>query len=78
MDATLDSLTKAFVNSNPSGVGPAKRGKVAISKIFDWYADDFKSAGGALAFINQYRTSKLPEGTKVSFQTYSWKLNAAR
>ena len=53
-----------------------KKDQVAISKIFDWYEEDFKAAGGALAYINQYRNTKLSKGTKVSFQSYSWKLNA--
>ena len=77
LDATLTTLTKAFVNKNPNGVKPIGWKKVAISKIFDWYEDDFKAAGGALAYINQYRDTKLSKDTKVSFQSYSWKLNAA-
>jgi len=75
LDATLTELTKAFVNKNPKGVKPVGWKKVAISKIFDWYEDDFKPAGGALAYINKYRDTKLSKGTKVSFQSYSWKLN---
>ncbi|MEN9020484.1 MAG: DUF547 domain-containing protein [Verrucomicrobiales bacterium] len=76
LDATLTALTKAFVSKNPKGVKPIGWKKVAISKIFDWYEEDFKAAGGALAYINQYRNTKLSKGTKVSFQSYSWKLNA--
>ena len=78
LDKTLDSLTKDFVNSNPEGVGSVKGGKVAVSKIFDWYGEDFKPAGGVLAYLNRYRTKKIPEGTRVTFQTYRWTLNAAR
>lgn len=78
LDATLESLTRSFLNGNPRGVGSVSNGKVAISKIFDWYADDFESAAGALAFINSKRASKLPSGTKITFQDYSWKLNGAR
>ena len=78
LDKTLDKLTKSFVNNNPDGVGKVSSGKIAISKIFDWYKDDFKAAGGALAFINQHRTNKIPLKTKVSFQKYRWTLNESR
>ncbi|MGY8690827.1 MAG: DUF547 domain-containing protein [Verrucomicrobiales bacterium] len=78
LDATLDALAKGFVNSNPLGVKSNGSSKVAISKIFDWYEDDFKSAGGALAYINKYRTRPFPTGTKVSFQGYQWTLNESR
>ncbi len=77
LDTTLTALTTAFVSTNPKGVKTVGWKKVAISKIFDWYEDDFKAAGGALAYINKYRATKLSKGTKVSFQSYSWKLNAA-
>jgi len=76
LDKTLDSLTKKFVSNNPLGVSKVSGGKVAVSKIFDWYGEDFP--GGVLTYINSHRTEKLPSGTKVSFQDYSWKLNAAK
>lgn len=76
LDATLTSLTTAFVNSR-SGVSLAKDGKkVAISKIFDWYEDDFR--GGPVAYINRFRKEKLSTRVKVSYQDYSWNLNEAR
>ena len=78
LDITLESLTNNFINSNPRGVGKISKGKVAVSKLFDWYEDDFNAVGGALAFINAKRDTKLPNSTKVTFQDYSWKLNAAR
>ena len=77
LNATLDALTKAFVNDNPLGVKPVGWKKVAVSKIFDWYEEDFKAAGGAMGYINQYRKTKLSKGTKISFQDYSWALNEA-
>lgn len=77
LDATLDVLTRAFVNSNASGVRVEGGGrKVEISRIFDWYADDF--SGGAVVYINRYREAKIPDGARVEFQDYSWKLNEAR
>jgi len=79
LDETLDQLTRAFVNNNPAGVKSASGGKkVLVSKIFDWYGSDFEEAGGVLAYINQYRDKPFKKGAKVSFQKYSWKLNAVK
>ena len=75
LDATLTLLTKNFVNNDPDGV-KVEGGTAYISKIFDWYADDFKAAGGARSYINKYRTSPIP--AKVKFQEYKWTLNAAK
>ena len=52
-------------------------GKVELTKIFDWYADDFEVDGGsALTFINRYRDEALPAGTGgFSFMSYDWSLN---
>ncbi len=73
LDATLTQLTKNFVNNDPDGV-KIKGSTAYISKIFNWYADDFKTAGGAASYINQYRTTKLPK--KIKFQDYKWTLNS--
>ena len=48
-----------------------------LSKIFDWYKDDFKE-GGAIAFINKRRSKPLPADAKISYQEYDWSLNEAR
>ena len=75
LDATLTQLTKNFVGNDPDGVN-VKGGTAYISKIFDWYADDFKAAGGAKSFINKYRDA--PITGDVKFQEYKWTLNAAK
>lgn len=78
LNQALDTLTKAFVNQNASGVHASGQKAIAVSKIFDWYEEDFKPAGGVLAYINQYRTSPFPEDTKVSYQKYHWTLNESK
>jgi hypothetical protein len=77
LDATLTALTTAFVNENPNGVKLVDGGKkVQLSKIFDWYEDDFN--GGQITYINRFRKSKISGAAKVEFQDYSWNLNEAR
>jgi hypothetical protein len=49
-----------------------------LSKIFDWYKDDFKAEGGPVAFINKRRSSPIPADVKISYQDYDWGLNEAK
>jgi hypothetical protein len=53
--------------------------KLLLTKIFDWYGEDFAADGGSvLAFIKRYRTEPLPEGDpKIDFMSYDWSLNEA-
>jgi len=77
LDAQFEKITKAFVNSD-RGVRFAAGGKSAeLSKIFDWYKDDFKD-GGTLDFINKRRSTPLPNDVKISYQDYDWALNEAK
>jgi len=76
LEAQFERLAKSFVNSD-RGVR-MKGGSVALSKIFDWYKDDFARDGGAVAFINKRRTAPLPADAKVSYQEYDWGLNEAK
>ncbi|MCB1093968.1 MAG: DUF547 domain-containing protein [Verrucomicrobiae bacterium] len=77
LDATLTALATAFVNDNPNGVQLVDAGKkVQLSKIFDWYEDDFR--GGPVTYINRFRKSEISAAARVEFQDYSWNLNEAR
>jgi hypothetical protein len=79
LDAQLDRQTGAFLNGNPLAIKLSDGGKKAeVSKIFDWYKDDFKPAGGTIGFINKYRKAKLAEDTAISFQEYNWNLNESK
>jgi hypothetical protein len=78
LDAQLEQLAIAFVNS-PKGVdyNPGKK-TAALSAIFNWYKDDFKAAGGPVAFINKRRNPPLPNDVKITYQSYDWSLNEVK
>lgn len=79
LDATLTRLTRAFVNRNPRGFQLSPDGKTArVSKIFDWYGEDFKGEGGVLPYINRFRDEPAGTGLEVEFMEYDWRLNEAR
>ncbi|MGF1679232.1 MAG: DUF547 domain-containing protein [Candidatus Methylacidiphilales bacterium] len=73
----LDRLTRAFINTNPQGV-VAGQGEVGLSKIFDWYADDFGGRNQLIAYLNRYRDQTVPANARVRFLDYSWKLNEVK
>lgn len=78
LEGQFEKLATGFVNSE-RGVKLSADNKAAeLSKIFDWYKDDFKAGGGALAFINKRRKTPVPQDAKISYQDYDWALNEAK
>jgi hypothetical protein len=51
---------------------------VELSKIFDWYKDDFGGAPKVIEFINKRRAQQIPGDAKISYQDYNWNLNEAK
>src|SRR3954463_10590521 len=77
LEAQLEKLSRNFVNT-PKGVTYQDGAKTAeLSKIFDWYKDDFKD-GGPIAFINKRRSKPLPNDVKINYQNYDWALNEVK
>jgi len=50
---------------------------IMLTKIFDWYGDDFRANGGTvLGFVRRYHDGSLPKGDpKIQFMSYDWSLN---
>lgn len=66
----LDDQTRKFLNANVRVDGDT----VHVTKILDWFKDDFEQwGGGTLPFLRKYLSKKI--GSKVEYDDYSWKLN---
>ena len=78
LDGQLETLAKGYVNSDRGVRYNAATKTAELSKIFDWYKDDFKGDGGPVAFINKRRSSPLPADAKISYQDYDWGLNETK
>lgn len=78
LDGQFEKLAKYFVNSDRGVLAGADKKSVQLSKIFDWYKDDFKGEGGAVAFINKRRQAPIPADAPISYQEYNWALNEAK
>lgn len=69
LNSMLELRTKAFINSNLNTVTAEK---VTLSKIFDWYKEDF---GNVLTFINKYANTKANKNASIAYNEYNWALN---
>jgi hypothetical protein len=78
LEAQFEKLAKGYVNSEKGVKYSAATKTAELSKIFDWYKDDFKGEGGALAFINKRRATPIPNDAKISYQDYDWGLNEVK
>jgi len=85
IDQQLDDATRKYLASPDAVEVRTQGGKPSIvsSKIFDWYAGDFKASGGPLAFIETYGPSVAGEAiaggkAKLAFADYDWSLNSAK
>lgn len=78
VDKELDRLTKEFMISNNMKY-EEKKGLVInaeISKIFEWYKEDFeKSTGSINTYIEKFSGKKFSPKVKVSYMDYDWGLN---
>jgi len=75
LEKPLAKLASDFMNST-NGVEVAGN-KVRLSKIFEWYAEDFGGEKAVLEYIGENRKTPLPKGGSISYQTYNWNLNEA-
>jgi hypothetical protein len=83
LDAQLAAALRRFLADPRKGARlDPERGVLTLSPIFDWFADDFAPAGGALAFVRP----SLPEATRawlaqhegrvaLDWFDYDWSLN---
>lgn len=69
VNTKMDALTKSFINSSANEISADK---IVVSKIFDWYGEDFNDL---ITFINKYSSVNVNPGAKISFMDYDWTLN---
>ncbi|MFV0248895.1 MAG: DUF547 domain-containing protein [Tenacibaculum sp.] len=73
IDSKLEELMKNFIND------PQKNkisfNKVEISKIFEWYKEDFSSKNSLIDYLNKYSSIKANDNAQVVYLEYNWLLN---
>ena len=76
LDAQLTDQARIFLARPNKGLA-VKDGSIRISKIFDWFEDDFSAQGGVISFIRQYRQDIGLTADHISYFDYDWSLNGA-
>ena len=76
LSTQLDSQAKRFINDGTHNKIESSK-KAKLSKIFSWFAGDFKKAApSVIEFINRYATTKLSASADLEYGDYDWKLNS--
>jgi Protein of unknown function, DUF547 len=92
LEAQLEEQTQRFMSDRSRNRWNAEQGRLEVSKIFEWFAEDFRSGfkgfTSAHVFYARYATQladaphereRIRAGTApVSYLDYDWKLNDAR
>lgn len=73
LDAQLTKVTKNFLHDYEKN--NISENNLELSKIFQWFAKDFKQNGSLINFLNQYSDIKISDKAKKSFKDYNWDLN---
>lgn len=74
LEQVLEANMKAFITGGDRNKVDEAKKALTLSRIFDWYKDDFGGADGVPKYINKY-TAKDTSAYKVGFSEYSWELN---
>lgn len=74
LEYQLDDQARKFLNDETKGVLMGD-GTLHISRIFDWFEEDFEKDGGVLPFIRRYREG-INAVSEYDFIGYRWELNA--
>lgn len=69
----LEMLMRDFIND------PTKNKisvtKVEVSKVFEWYQEDFTIKNTLIEYINKYSNMKANDNAEVVYLEYDWNLN---
>jgi hypothetical protein len=86
LDLQLDDSLRRWL-ADPRKGARIDRGKrtLFLSRIFDWFAEDFESRGGVLAFLRPYFPGPIRrfveaqgDALRVRYLEYDWRLNDLR
>ena len=73
LEELLNKSTKEFLKDNSKN--EITENSLKLSKIFKWFAKDFKQNGSLIDFLNRYTDINISEGARKSYKDYNWNLN---
>jgi hypothetical protein len=83
LEAQLDAAARRWLADREKGLAlDPERGTLALSKIFDWFAQDFAAQGGVLAFATRHAPpaerawlERHAGRARLRYLDYDWRLN---
>jgi len=74
LDEQLNDAMRKFVNDPQRN--QLDKSNIKISKIFSWFAGDFKLNGSSVVdYLNKYAKKRVQPNAKIDFLEYQWELN---
>ena len=73
LDQQLTIATKDFLADTKRNI--ITPNSLKLSKIFKWFASDFKTNGSLIDFINSFSSKTINKNAKKTFLEYNWSLN---
>ena len=74
LDEQLNDAMRRFVNDSERN--QLDKSNIKISKIFSWFAGDFKLNGlSVVDYLNKYAKKQVQPNAKIDFLDYQWELN---
>jgi hypothetical protein len=80
LDGQLDDSTRRFLADRDKGLRVLGPDAIQISRIFDWFEQDFEPGGGVLDFVRRHapEPGRIPPDADVDYFDYDWSLNDIR
>jgi hypothetical protein len=82
LSGQLDDSMRRFLADRRKGLAlDAARGRLQLSSIFKWFAEDFERAGGVVAFVARYAPPDVRTwlgshpNPEIEYFSYDWGLN---
>jgi len=73
LEAQLTEATRNFLKDPERN--NLTENNINLSKIFKWFAKDFKTNGSLIDFLNTYSDITIVKNAKKSYKDYNWDLN---
>ena len=70
LNSNFDTQAKKFINDKT--FNELSSDEIKVSKIFDWYKEDF---GNLIDYLNTYSGTKITSNASIGFKEYDWNLN---
>ncbi len=73
IETKLELLMKEFINDSTKN--KISISKIEVSKMFEWYQEDFTIKYSLVDYINKYSNVQVNDNAEVVYKHYDWNLN---